>query len=500
MELKQAIDRLMDLQSKLSAYDHAVGLLSYDGDTSAPAETADNRAHTMGILTREIYELSTGRETVALLEYLDANKDALDEKQKRMVYLMLRDIRFMQKIPADEYVEYQRFNVESGDVWHKAKLNNDFASFRPYLTKMFDYQKRFANYVKPDMDAYDYWLDRFEPGLNKQVLDEFFGKLKAKLVPLIAKCGTLTQIPDDVIKGDFPVDKQRELALWLMDTIGLNRGRVGLATTEHPFTTSLGSHKDERITTHYHTDDVSSSMFSVIHEGGHALYDTGSDEELAYTVLDGGVSMGIHESQSRFYENILGRSKGFVKFIFPKLKELFPEQMKNYIWEDFYRAINRVQPSLIRTEADEVTYGLHVLIRYELEKRVMEGSLSVDELPSEWNRLYREYLGVDVPDDTHGVLQDSHWSFGAIGYFPSYALGSAYGAQFLARMRESVDVDSALEKGDFAPINEWNRQHIWRYGSTYEPGQVLQMALGEPFDVSYYLNYLEAKVKDVYGI
>ncbi|MBR4333607.1 MAG: carboxypeptidase M32 [Clostridia bacterium] len=500
MTIEQARQDLLKLQEQMSAYNHAMGLISYDGETTAPKGTAANRAHALGILSEITYKLSTGKETVELLEFLDSRKDELTDKEKRMVYLLLKDIRFMQKIPMEEYVEYQKLTVESQDVWYNAKLNSDFDSFEPYLEKMFDFQKCFAHYAAPDMDPYDYWLNEYEPGLSKEKCDAFFAALRQRLVPLIHACGQKPQVSDACLKGDFPEDKQEALALWLMETMGLDMGHVGLSTTEHPFTTGLGSHLDERITTHYQRDDVSSSLFSVVHEGGHALYDTGSDEDLAYTVLDGGVSMGIHESQSRFYENILARSPAFIRFLFPKLQELFPEQMKGYAWQDFYKAVNRVRPSLIRTEADEVTYSLHVMIRYELEKKVMAGEMTVHELPRAWNRLYQEYLGVTVPDDRRGVLQDSHWSFGAIGYFPSYALGSAYGAQFLVKMREAVDVDADLEKGDFSKINEWNRAHIWRFGSSITPQQILDRTLEAPFDPSYYLDYLERKCKDIYGV
>ncbi|MBR0407243.1 MAG: carboxypeptidase M32 [Clostridia bacterium] len=500
MNLEQARKELISLQERMSAYNHAMSLLSYDGETTAPRGTAQNRGHSMGILSEIMYKLSTGKETVELLEYLDENKDALDAREKRMVYLLLKDIRFMQKIPMDEYVAYQKFVVDCQEAWYKAKQASDFAAYQPFLEKMLDYTVRFARYAAPDKDPYDYWLNEYEPGLSKATLDAFFAKLRERLVPLIQKCAARPQVSDACIKGDFAEDKQEELAYWLMDVIGLDRDHVGLSTTEHPFTTSLGSHLDERITTHYYAEDVSYSMFSVIHEGGHALYDTGSDEDLAYTVLDGGVSMGIHESQSRFYENILGRSKGFAKFAFPKLRQLFPEEMKPYTWQDFYKAINRVQPSLIRTEADEVTYSLHVMIRFELEKRLFAGELKVADLPKEWNRMYKEYLGIDVPDDKHGVLQDSHWSFGAFGYFPSYALGSAYGAQFLAKMKETVDVDAALDQGDFSAINAWNREHIWRFGSSLTPAEILENTFGAPFDPAYYLDYLEAKCKDVYGL
>ena len=500
MELEQARKELIALQEKISAYDHAMSLINYDGDTTAPKGTASNRAHALGILSEITYTLSTGKETVDLLEFLDENRESLTKREQRMVYLLLKDIRFMQKIPLEEYVAYEKLTVESQDAWHSAKQNSDFPSFQPYLEKIFDCQRRFAHYAAPDMDPYDYWLNEYEPGLSKEICDKFFDTLRQRLLPLIHAVGQKPQVRDDCLKGDFPEEKQEKLALWLMEVMGLDLQHVGLSTTEHPFTTSLGSHLDERITTHYHREDVSSSLFSVIHEGGHALYDTGSDEDLAYTVLDGGVSMGIHESQSRFYENLLGRSKPFIRFLFPKLKELFPDQMGSYTWQDFYLAVNRVQPSLIRTEADEVTYCLHVMIRYELEKRLMAGELKVADLPAAWNRMYKDYLGVDVPDDRHGVLQDSHWSFGAIGYFPSYALGSAYGAQFLKKMRESVDVDAALEKGDFAPINAWNRQHIWRFGSLLTPKEILDSALGAPFDPGDYLTYLENKCREVYGL
>ena len=500
MDLSTARKQLMELQDKMSAYGHAMALLSYDGETTAPRGTAANRAHAMGIFSEIMYTLSTGKETVELLEFLDANKEALTQKEQRMVYLLLKDIRFMQKIPMDEYVAYEKLVVESQDAWFAAKNNSDFASFEPYLEKMFENRIRFARYAAPEMDPYDYWLNEYEPGISRATCDAFFGQLKERLVPLIHACAQRPQVSDACIKGDFPEDKQEELALWLMPVLGLDTDHVGLSTTEHPFTTSLGSHLDERITTHYYREDVSYSMFSVIHEGGHALYDTGSDEDLAYTVLDGGTSMGIHESQSRFCENILGRSKAFCRFVFPKIRELFPQQMKGYTWEDFYKAVNRVQPSLIRTEADEVTYSLHVMIRYELEKQVMSGQLKVHDLPAAWNKMYKDTLGIDVPDDKHGVLQDSHWSFGAIGYFPSYALGSAYGAQFLARMKETVDIDAALEKGDFGPMNAWNREHIWRFGSLLTPAQVLENAMGAPFDPGYYLDYLEEKCRDLYGI
>lgn len=500
MELNQAREAFARLQAKMSAYNHAMSLIHYDGATTAPKGTAANRGQTLGILSEESYRLSTSEETVALLEFLDANRAELSKKEARSVELAVKDIRETKKIPIEEFVAYQQLLVEADDVWHTAKETNDFALFCPYLEKIFDTERRFAGYCAPEMHPYNYCLNKYEDGLTMDKCDEFFAALKSRLVPLIAKLGRAPQLSDACIHGDFDEAEQEKFSLRLMETIGIDMAHCGLGTTEHPFTTSLGSHHDVRITTHYQRDNFASSMFSVIHEGGHALYDMNSADELAYTMLDGGVSMGIHESQSRFYENLLGRSRAFVNYIFPSVVACFPRQMEGYTAEDLYRAINLVTPSLIRTEADEVTYCLHVMVRYELEKRVMSGELAVRDLPAEWNRLYREYLGVTVPDDTHGVLQDSHWSFGGIGYFPSYALGSAYGAQLLRKMRETVDVEACLATGDFAPINAWNREHIWRHGCVKKPGELLEEALGEPFDPFVYTDYLEKKYTELYGI
>ena len=499
MTLEEACGKLDELQKKISAYDHALGLMSYDGLTGAPKGTAANRAQSMGVLSEELYRLSTGQETVELLEYLDAEREKLDPKGRRTVFLMLKNIRQMQRIPIKEYVGYQKLLVEADDVWHTAKERSDWPLFRPILEKIFETVKRFAGYCAPEKDPYDYWLNEFEEGIDRRSCDAFFGTLRAGIVPLLERVRSKPQPDLSVLHGVFPTAAQERFSRRLMELIGLDLRHVGLATTEHPFTTSLGSHLDERITTHYHEDDFTSSMFSVIHEGGHALYDTGSDDSLAWTALDGGVSMGIHESQSRFFENILGRSRAFCEFIFPVARAYFPE-LAGHTAEDFWRAVNRAEPGCIRIEADELTYALHIMVRYELEKRVIAGELPVADFPGEWNRLYREYLGVDVPDARSGVLQDSHWSGGAVGYFPSYALGGAYGAQFLRKMRESVDVDGALRRGDFAPINEWLRERIWRHGCLYPPAELFRNAVGEPFDPTVFTGYLNEKYSELYNL
>ena len=500
MTIQDAIAKLYAWQSKMSAYEHAMSLIYYDGATVAPKGTAQNRAHTLAILSEESYKLSTSDEIMETLEFLDRNQAELSEKDRRLVYLSLKDIKEMKKIPMEEFIAYQELLVEADDVWHRAKENSDFELFRPVLEKIFETQIRFATHCAPEKHPYNYCLDKFEEGLTMDECDKFFSALKSKIIPLIRKISLAKQVDDSCIHGHFSEIEQEKFSYELMKIMGIDLDHCGLGTTEHPFTTSIGSHHDVRITTNYDKENLSFSMFSVIHEGGHALYDMNSDDDLAYTILDGGVSMGIHESQSRFYENLMGRSREFVGYMFPKAQECFPEQLKDYTAEEFYKAINLVTPSLIRTEADEVTYCLHVMVRYELEKRIMSGEIAVKDLPTEWNKLYKEYLGVDVPDDKRGVLQDSHWSGGGIGYFPSYALGSAYGAHLLHKMKESVDVEKCLTEGDFAPINSWNREHIWKHGRLKGSSALLREALGEEFDPKYYTEYLEKKYSEIYSL
>lgn len=498
MTLQEAREKLAALQQKMSAFGHAMSLIYFDGVTGAPKGVADNRAQTLAVLSQETYLLSTGEETVALLEFLDANKTELNRHEKREVQLLLKDIRMMQKIPMDEYIAFQRLMVEADDVWHTAKETNNWKLFEPVLEKVFDYHKKIAQWCEPEKKPYDYWLDHYEEGITMDSCDKFFVTLREHIVPLLKKVLSKPQLDNSVLKGHYPEAEQEKFSYELMKLIGLNLDRVGLATTEHPFTTHIGSHLDERITTHYHEDDFSNSMYSVIHEGGHALYDTGSADDLAYTVLDCGVSMGIHESQSRFFENIIGRSRAFCEYIFPVAQKYFPE-LKGTA-EELYRAVNRAEPGLIRIEADELTYALHIMVRYELEKRIFAGELAVRDLPAEWNRLYKEYLGVDVPDDKRGVLQDSHWAGGNIGYFPSYALGSAYGAQYLRKMKETVDVDACVRAGNLAPIDDWLRERIWKYGSLLTPAEVFQNATGEAFDPTVFTTYLEEKYTELYGL
>ena len=499
MTLEQAIAKMNELQTAQHAYNHAMGVLSLDGDTAAPSASAKGRGETMGYLSGVTYQLLVNDEVKEALETILANKESVTPVQVRQAELFKEDYDDSVRIPMEEYVEYSTLITQSNAVWHEAKEKNNYASFAPYLEKIINYNRKFAAYKDDKKPAYDVLLDGFEKGASTATLDPFFGLLREELSPVIKAVAEKPEPDTSFFQQKFALADQRIFSDRLMEMMGLDRNRCGIAETEHPFTTNFNKW-DVRITTHYNEMDAVDSMYSVIHEGGHALYELGTADDIQFTNLASGASMGLHESQSRFYENLLGRSRAFVGHIFPKMCECFPEQMKGYSAEDVFRAINLVKPSLIRTEADEVTYCLHVMVRYELEKRIMSDELEVKDLPREWNKLYKEYLGVDVPNDTEGVLQDSHWSGGSVGYFPSYALGSAYGAQLLRKMKETVNVEECLLKGDFTPINEWNKEHIWKYGCLMNPGELLEKALGEKFDPFVYTDYLEKKYGEIYGL
>lgn len=349
-----AKEKLYALEKKLAAYHHAMGILMYDGSTTAPSATAANRGETLSMLGEEAYKLNTSPETVSILQELAADKDALDAKTRRLVELRLRDMEEISKIPMDEYLAYQRLINESDDVWHKAKANDDYDSFAPYIDKIVEYNKKFAAYTHPEMDPYDCALDRFEKGLTRQTCDEFFENLRNTLAPTVELVKNGKPVDESALHVPMPIEVQRKLSDILMDILLLDRSHVGIGETEHPFTTSFTRH-DVRITTHYYEDSFASSMFSVIHEGGHALYDANTAVEDAYNSLGSGVSMAVHESQSRFFENIIARSMPFVKMLAPKLRELCPA-LNAYTDEDLYRAFNASKPSLIRIESDEPEY------------------------------------------------------------------------------------------------------------------------------------------------
>ena len=495
----QALEALSKYQATMAAYEHALGVLFHDGSTVAPKESWTGRGQTMGVMSGIIYELETKPENGELIAFLEQHADELTPVQRRQVEVMRKSYDQMHKIPAQEYVEYSVLLSDAQNVWEDAKRGNDFASFAPYLEKIVDFNRKFAGYYNPDMAPYDALLNEYEEGMNTETLDAFFAQLRSAIVPLLEKVMKAPQIDDSFLNQSCDIETQRKLSDYLMEVMGLDRNFCGIAESEHPYTTNFNN-KDVRITTHYHEENLTYSMYSVIHEGGHALYELGADDAYNFTNIGGGVSMGIHESQSRFYENLMGRSRAFIQAVFPKIKELFPKQLEKVDAEMFYRAVNKAQPSLIRTEADELTYALHIMVRYEIEKQLIAGTLAVRDVPAAWNRLYKEYLGIDVPNDTMGCLQDSHWSGGNIGYFPSYALGSAYGPQLLKKMEEDLgDVYADVAKGDLSKVTAWLKDKIHRHASFIKPGELFESVCGK-FDAKYFTDYLTGKYTELYDL
>ena len=368
------------------------------------------------------------------------------------------------------------------------------------MEKIIFYQKKFAGYrAKKGQKLYDVMLDHYEKGFSMEKLDEFFGLLKKELVPLLHRIqDSGVEVETGFLKGGYPPEKQRELAEYLAEYVGFDFEKGVLSESAHPFTTNLHNH-DVRMTTHY-KERMDSSLFSVIHESGHAIYEMGVADELTQTLVGQGASMGMHESQSRFFENIVGRDEAFWEPIYPKLQELFPEKLRDVSRKDFVRAVNQVQPGLIRTEADELTYSLHVLIRYELEKQLIEDGLDVEKLPGLWADKYEEYLGIRPQNPAEGVLQDIHWAQGSFGYFPSYALGSAFAAQMAAFMKKSMDFGELLRKGEVKVIRETLRGHIHRFGKLRDSRRLLKDMTGEDFNPQYYVEYLKGKYGELYGI
>lgn len=502
MELKslqQALDALYKLEKTHAAYRHAMAVLELDGAASAPDDSWEGRGITMGVLSEAVYSLIAKEENGILLNYLEEHTSELSDTDRRKVEMVRKEYSQLSRIPQEEYVAYNVLLNDAQNYWEKAKNASDFSVFQPYLEQIIFYNRKFAGYYDAKKAPYDALLNEYEEGMTMEVLDAFFAQLRSAIVPLLSKISQTENPEEAFVHGCYPVEVQRKFSDYLMEVMGLDRNRCGIAETEHPFTTNFNN-KDVRITTHYYEDNMMSSMYSVIHEGGHALYELGADDKYNYTVLGGGVSMGIHESQSRFYENLIGRSEAFIRCIFPKVKELFPEQFADVTADQLYRAVNRAEASLVRVEADELSYCLHVMVRYEIEKQLIGGTLEVKDVPAQWNRLYKEYLGLDVPNDAMGCLQDIHWSCGNIGYFPSYALGSAYGAQMLNVMEKELgDIWTDVEKGDLSRVTGWLKEKIHRHAAFKKPGVLFEDACGK-FDAKYYTDYLTEKFTKLYNL
>lgn len=484
---------------KIQALTHAAGVLNYDGETVAPEASGEGRAQTLGVLGDIQYGLITDPGLLAMLDELEAERDALNEYDARELTLIRRAVRQTAVVPREEYIRHVMLESEASDVWRRAKNANDFASFAPYLEQLVDYSRRYAAWLSPEKDAYDTLLDLYEEGMDRKTLDTFFQTLRDGLKPLVDQVAAAKAPDDAFLHQCYPIAAQRRFTDALAKLEGLDRSRLAIGEVEHPFTEGFNNH-DVRITTHYHENDPMSSAFSVLHEGGHALYELGMDSRFNYSVFAGGASLGIHESQSRFYENIIGRSYAFAGPMLEAMRAIFPAQLNGVTQDQFWRAVNRAQPSLIRTEADELTYCFHVMIRYELEKRLIGGTLAARDVPEAWNALYEQYLGVRPATDTEGCLQDSHWAGGAFGYFPTYALGSAYGAQMLRSMeRDLPELWQRVAEGDLSPVTEYLGERVHRWSAYYTPKALFERSFG-PFDPQYFIDYLAEKCTKLYSL
>nr|WP_221401298.1 carboxypeptidase M32 [Paenibacillus phyllosphaerae] len=487
---------------QIKSYEEALGVLFWDMRTGAPRKGTESRSKAIGVLSSQAFALQTGEDLGQWLTALEQPEilNTLGEVDQRLVTETRKDYDRSVKIPPKLHEEYVILTSEAESFWEQAKETGDYASFQPYLDKIITYTNKFIDLWGAKETRYDTLLDMYEPGITTAELDRVFGGLREKLVPLAAAIAASPHQPDtSFLKQNYDKDAQKKFSKFILEQIGFDFEAGRLDESVHPFATGLST-GDVRITTRYLADDVTSALFGTIHECGHALYEQNIREDLRGTTLCTGTSMGIHESQSRFWENVIGRSRPFWNRYFGNLQELFPGQLDVPV-EDFYRATNVVAPSLIRIEADELTYNLHIIIRYEIEKLIFNEGVTAAELPALWNQKYQEYLGITPENDAVGVLQDVHWSGGAFGYFPSYSLGNMYAAQMTETLeRELPNVWELVGKGELHPIKDWLTDKVYQYGKLRTPAELITAITGKPLDPQYLVDYLERKYKDIYKL
>lgn len=491
-----------DHMKKLKAYNEAVSLLYWDLRTGAPKKGVDLRSETIGVISSDIFIMSTSDEFGELITSLEAKKEELDPVMLRSVEEARKQYDLSKKIPADEYKEFVILQSKAESVWETAKDTDDFSLFQPYLEKMVATTKKMIGYWgEKNGSAYNTLLDQYEPGMTTEILDEVFGDLRSRIIPLVQKIADSPNKPQtDFLYHQFPQEAQESFSDKILEQLGYDFDAGRLDETVHPFMIGI-NRQDVRITTKYDEKDFRTAVFGTIHECGHALYEQNIGEELSGTLVETGASMGIHESQSLFFENFVGRSEKFWEKNYEMLKMFSPEQFGQVSQEEFIRAINESKPSLIRIEADELTYALHIMIRYELEKGLFNGELEVKDLPQLWNDKYEEYLGVRPSNNSEGVLQDVHWAGASFGYFPSYALGYMYAAQFKnAMLKDLPNYDELLAAGDIAPIRNWLTENVHKHGSMKKPLEILEEATGEGLNAEHLAKYLEEKYSKVYQL
>ncbi|MFD0670289.1 carboxypeptidase M32 [Cohnella sp. GCM10027633] len=498
-----ALTKFKALTGKIKQFDELLGVVYWDMRTGAPRKGIAQRSEAVGALSAESFKLATSAEMGELLAELTNPEQLakLGEIDRRLVTETNKDYERNRRIPPELYRKYVVLTSQAESEWEVAKENNDFEGFVPYLEQIVDYNRKFIELWGRKDTPYDTLLDMYEPGLTTVELDRLFGELRARLVPLAEAIAKSEHQPDtSFLEGTFDKEAQKRFSKLILKEMGYDFDAGRLDESAHPFATGLST-GDVRITTRYLPNDVTSALFGTIHEGGHALYEQNIMPELAGTPLSTGTSMGIHESQSRLWENMVGRSLGFWQRYLPDLRAQFPGLLDDVTPEQFYRGINVVQPSLIRIEADELTYNLHIMIRYEIEKMLFNEGLNPRDLPEVWNRKYEEALGVKPANDAEGVLQDVHWSGGAFGYFPSYSLGNMYGAQMIATARKQLpELDAQIAAGNLLPLKEWLTERVYKYGKLLDPSEIIEQISGKPLESTHLCDYLEQKYKDIYKL
>ncbi|NPV76118.1 MAG: carboxypeptidase M32 [Anaerolineae bacterium] len=500
MEAK--LKRLKEILAKVKDLQYAQAVLGWDQQTYMPAGGAADRAEQLATLAELSHSLFTSQEVGALLEDIAPLANDLESDHEDACLLRVTRRQFMKATRlSDEWVaEHARVTAVAQSVWEKARELNDFELFRPHLERIIELKRQYSSFFLPYDHVYDPLLDDFEPGLKTSEVQAIFDTLRREQVDLIQAIAARPQVDSSFLHKKFPEQEQWDFGVEVITRLGYDWKRGRQDRSAHPFTSSLGF-SDVRITTRFHKNYLPMALFGTIHECGHALYDQGLAASLARTPLADGASMAVHESQSRMWENLVGRSREFWVFFYPRLQEIFPAQLGNVDLDTFYCGINRVEPSLIRVEADEATYNLHIMLRLELEIALMEGSLEVRHLPEAWNDRMEAYLGLVPASDAQGVLQDIHWSFGGLGYFPTYALGNLIASQLWEQIQSDVpDLDEHIRRGEFAPLLGWLRENIHQHGAKYEPQILVQKATGSKIDPQPYLRYLRKKFSEIYAL
>lgn len=498
--MEPKLDQLKSIAADLVDLGRIVGVLGWDQQVYMPPAGAESRGHQLALIQRLIHERQTSPELGKLLDELKPYAAGLDpdSDDARLVKVAVRAYDNAVRIPTSLVEELARVATRANMAWVEARQKSDFTIFQPHLEKIVELTLQYASYF-PEMEhPYDALLDNFEPGMKTADVKAIFDGLRPRQVELIQAIRSRPQVDDSFLHRPFDEQKQWDFGVEVISRFGYDWKSGRQDKAPHPFTIGLGS-RDVRITTRVAPNFLNTMLFGTIHESGHALYNQGFAPHLDRTGLDGGASLGIHESQSRTWETLVGRSLPFWEFFYPRLQEYFP-QLAGIPLETFYRGINKVEPSLIRVEADEATYNLHIMLRLEIELALIEGKLAVKDLPEYWNAKMQEYLGLTPPNDALGVLQDVHWSYGSIGYFATYALGNLIAAQLWQKANQDIpDLTDQIRCGDFSGLLGWSRDRIHRHGSKFEPQELVMMATGSKIDPAPYLAYLTEKYSAIYG-